>query len=120
MIKCLYLLLFFFFFYNNQIINEKDIECITIENVHTAQSISIMSHEQVVRFAKLLNSSRQEFCIFRPDFIVTITYKNNDNMKVGLKGKMITIDGVPYRMNKKLLRIIESLVDKYELSSKKE
>ena len=41
-------------------------------------------------------------------------------MKVGLKGKMITIDGVPYRMNKKLLRIIESLVDKYELSSKKE
>lgn len=91
----------------SQIINNKDIKSIIVENVNTAQKIEITDHSQVAQLLKIINSSSREFYIFMPDYRVTILYANNEKKEILLKGVMLKIDGVPYKTSKKLSKKIE-------------
>jgi hypothetical protein len=92
----------------SQIINNKDIGSIIVEDVNTAQKISITDNSQIAQLLKIINSSSREFYIFVPDYRVTILYANNEKKELLLKGVMLKIDGVPYKASKKLSKTIET------------
>jgi len=89
-------------------ISKKDIKSIVIENIDTKQKIEIKEHSEIAQILKIINSSKQEFYIFLPDYGITILYLNNNKVKLSLKGSALKIDGVPYKTSKKLSNIIEA------------
>ena len=90
-----------------QIIESKEIKNIIIENINTTQRITITDNSQITQLLKIINSSSREFYIFIPNYRITISYVNNKKKVVLLKGMMLKIDGISYKANKKLSKIIE-------------
>jgi hypothetical protein len=93
---------------NSPNISRKNIKSIVIENVATEHKIEIKEHSQIAQLLKIINSSKQEFYIFKPDCRITILYINNNSVTLLLNKSALKIDGIPYKTSTKLNDIIET------------
>lgn len=95
-----------------QIINNKDIESIIVENISTAQEIEIKDLSQISKLIQIINSSNREFYIFIPEYRITVLYQNNNKVTILVKDLMLKKNGVSYKTSKELCAKIEEYFSK--------
>lgn len=89
-------------------INNSPIESIIIEEINTGLRKTITDQKQISRLLKCINSSSREFFIFKPNYLVTIIYKDKENKQVLIKNEALKIDDVTYKSSKQISFIIET------------
>ena len=89
-------------------IKSRPIENIIIEEINSDLRVNISDKSQICLLLKYINSSSREFYVFKPDYVITISYEDKANKKIFLKDEMLKIEGVTYRTSEHLSVIIES------------
>lgn len=89
-------------------IKSRSIENIIIEETNSDLRINISDKSSISLLLKYINSSSREFYIFKPNYIITISYEDKKIKKIFLKDEMLKIEGVTYRTSEYLSVIIET------------
>jgi len=89
-------------------IKSRSIENIIIEETNSDLRINISDKSSISLLLKYINSSSREFYIFKPNYIITISYEDKKIKKIFLKDEMLKIEGVTYRTSEHLSVIIET------------
>lgn len=89
-------------------IKSHSIENIIIEESNSDLRIIISDKSQISQLLKYINSSSREFYIFKPYYIITISYEDKTIKKIFLKDEMLKIEGATYKTSEHLSVIIET------------